>query len=351
MIVIIADDFSGAAELAGIAAACGFKSEVQTQFDPTSDTEVIAVDTDTRLRTEREAVQIVGELAQQILDAKPAWLYKKTDSVLRGHIRAEIEAILQATGQHECLFIPANPSKGRIIDGGRYFVNGVPLNETVFAHDPDYPRHSAVVRELLGDSCRIHTLDARTVDDLKHPIGAMILHAGAADFFASAIASVGCGRSSTHTITQAKQPVLLLCGSLAAWDSGRADEMKRRGFVVRTISEPISSAIWQHTQKLMLAIGHPDDANAATLTERLIETALPLIAAENDLRIGLEGGATGMAFIRRMGWTRFEVIPEGHTGVGTLRTPGGLILCVKPGSYPWPEGCLGCPEGNVSCSS
>ena len=102
MIAIIADDFSGAAELAGIAAACGFKAEVQIQFDPTSDAEVIAVDTDTRLKSEGEAVRIVGDVMQQIIAAKPLWIYKKTDSVLRGHVRVEIEAILDATGQHLC---------------------------------------------------------------------------------------------------------------------------------------------------------------------------------------------------------------------------------------------------------
>jgi uncharacterized protein YgbK (DUF1537 family) len=120
--------------------------------------------------------------------------------------------------------------------------------------------------------------------------------------------------------------------------------MKKRGFVIQTIDQPISPAIWQQTQKLMLAIGHPQSTDTAILTERLIEAALPLITAQNDLRIGLEGGATAMAFIRRMNWTRFEVIPEGHTGVGTLRPPGGPILCVKPGSYPWPEGCFECQD-------
>jgi hypothetical protein len=57
-----------------------------------------------------------------------------------------------------------------------------------------------------------------------------------------------------------------------------------------------------------------------------------------NLRIGLEGGATAIAFIRCMGWTRFEVIPEGHTGVGSLCPPDGSVLCVKPGSYLWPAG-------------
>jgi len=103
MIVVIADDFSGAAELAGVAAARGFKAEVQTRFEPQADADVIAVTTETRLLDEREAVRITGEIAQQIAAANPAWIYKKTDSVLRGNIRAEIVAILAVTGQTGCL--------------------------------------------------------------------------------------------------------------------------------------------------------------------------------------------------------------------------------------------------------
>ena len=140
MIAIIADDFSGAAELAGIAAARGYKAEVQTVFDPASDAEVIAIDTDTRLKSEDEAASVLRVITRQILATKPAWIYKKTDSVMRGHIRAEIEAILDVSGLAKCIFIPANPSKDRVIRSGHCFVNGVPLDQTIFASDPDHPR-------------------------------------------------------------------------------------------------------------------------------------------------------------------------------------------------------------------
>lgn len=335
MIAIIADDFSGAAELAGIAAARGFQTEVQTEFDPGSAAQVIAVDTDTRLKPETEAVHTVAAVTRRIVEAKPAWIYKKTDSVLRGHVRAEIESILDVTGMRDCLFIPANPSKDRLIVDGRYFVSGVPLDQTVFAHDPDDPRRSAVVRDLLGESARIRTPDARSLEDLNHSIAPATLAAGAADFF-----GVLLGGSPVPPARMRTEDSLLLCGSLAAWETGRATQMTERGFTVRTLTEPVSADLWQQTRKLMLAIGKPPSVDVACVTEQLIDSALPLIVNRSDIRIGLEGGATAMAFIRRMGWTRFEVIPEGHVGVGSLRPPGGPVLCVKPGSYPWPQECF-----------
>ncbi|MBL9160532.1 MAG: four-carbon acid sugar kinase family protein [Verrucomicrobiales bacterium] len=343
MIAILADDLSGAAELAGIAASRGFTAEVQTVFDPTSTADVIAVDTDTRLKNEAEAARIVGEVTRHILTANPAWLYKKTDSVLRGHVRAEIEAILDAAGLDDCVFIPANPSKDRLIQNGRYEIGGVPLDETVFARDPDYPRTSSLVRDLLGSCDRIRTPDAVDLNDLMIDLPPTTLTAGAADFFSAQLArkesSLGFSPSPPSALGLKPKPLstLLLSGSLAAWDLDRASQMEQRGFLVKTISDDLSPSLWQTTSKLMLAIARPETGDPATLTKTLIDKALPLLSGRNDLRIGLEGGATAIALIRRLGWTRFEVIPEGHTGVGTLRPPGGPVICVKPGSYPWPE--------------
>lgn len=336
MIIILADDFSGAAELAGIAASRGYKAEVQTIFNANNDADVIAVDTGTRLTTEAEAARMVGTITRQILSSKPAWIYKKTDSVMRGHLRAEIGAILDASGLESCVLIPANPSKGRIIRDGHYQIDGVPLHQTVFAHDPDHPMTSSNVRHLLGECRRIHTPDAAAADDLPSQIPAHTLAAGAADFFG---ALLGEGVPTLRLASSTRS--LLLCGSLAAWETGRAAQMHRLGFEVKTLDEPVAPSTWQSTGKLMLAIGKPENETPATLIENLIEKALPLVTGLSNLRIGLEGGATAMAFIRRMGWTRFQVIPEGHVGVGTLQPPGGPVLCVKPGSYPWPEQTFG----------
>lgn len=343
MIAILADDFSGAAELAGIAASRGFTAEVQTVFDPTSSADVIAVDTDTRLKNEAEAARIVGEVTRHILASHPAWLYKKTDSVMRGHVRAEIEAILDAAGLDDCVFIPANPSKDRLIRKGRYEIGGVPLDETVFVRDPDYPRTSSHVRDLLGPGSRIRMPDAVEPADLRIDLPPTTLAAGAADFFAAQLARkesrLGFSPSppSTLGLTPKRLSTLLLSGSLAAWDLDRASQMEQRGFLVKTIADDLPPSLSETTSKLMLAIARPESGDPATLTKTLITKALPLVSGRDDLRIALEGGATAIAFIRRMGWTRFEVIPEGHAGVGTLRPPGGPVLYVKPGSYPWPE--------------
>ncbi len=338
MIVILADDFSGAAELAGIAAARGFKTELHTRFDPDSDAEVVAVDTDTRRQSEAAAARAVGSLARQIAEYRPAWIYKKTDSVLRGHVRAEIEAILDATGLRECLLIPANPSKHRMIRDGRYFVEGVPLDQTLFAHDPDFPRHTSAVAELLGRSSRIHLPDAATEDDLDRPLLPFMLRAGGADFFRRTLAAASPAAPASPPAQPSIQRHLLLCGSLAAWEMGRAEEMQRRGFLVYPVNQTIPASLWQHHHKIMLTTGPAQQGAGELLITRLIQAAQPLLVDASSLCVSIEGGATAAAFVRHFGWTRFAVLPENLPGIGTLSLPGGPLLCIKPGSYPWPEG-------------
>ncbi|MBW8883384.1 MAG: four-carbon acid sugar kinase family protein [Planctomycetia bacterium] len=149
-IIVLADDLSGAAELAGIAFAHGLPAEVQRQFEPATGAQLIAIDTDSRHLSAAAAADLVRSITAQVLTTEPAWIFKKVDSVLRGNVRAEIEAILETTGQSRALLIPANPSRGRVIRGGHYFIDGIPLGETHFAQDPEHPRRSSDVLALLG---------------------------------------------------------------------------------------------------------------------------------------------------------------------------------------------------------
>jgi uncharacterized protein YgbK (DUF1537 family) len=336
VIVVLADDFSGAAELAGLAASRGWSAEVQTSFDPSSGAEVIAFDADTRQKCELEAVRITHEVTRQVIAAKPAWIFKKTDSVLRGHIRAEIEAVMSTAAYSECVFIPANPSIGRVIVGGRYLVNGVPLDETPFACDPEFPRRSANVLELLGKPTRIVTPSfVASQADLPSSLPKSTLASGAADFFASLLGPSRLPASQRPFEIKCER-TLLLCGSLSGWNAGRADEMRSQRFVVKTLGSPLTDATWSESSRLMLAIGHSIERGDRDLVAELVAAAQPLLADKKNLCIAVEGGATARVFIDCCGWTRLQALPQSTSGVGALLPPGGPLILVKPGSYPWP---------------
>src|SRR5688572_7906414 len=63
MIAVIADDLSGAAELAGVACRHGLSAEVQTVFSRFSNADVICVDTDSRSLSSAKAAEKVAVVA------------------------------------------------------------------------------------------------------------------------------------------------------------------------------------------------------------------------------------------------------------------------------------------------
>jgi uncharacterized protein YgbK (DUF1537 family) len=360
-IIILADDLSGAAELAGVAYMHGLTAEVQRQFDPTSSAEVLAIDTDSRGLAASAAAERLHALAGQIAAARPAWIYKKTDSVLRGQPRAEIEAILNATGHERALLIPANPSKGRVVSNGQYFIDGVPLDKTYFAHDPEHPRKSAAIHDLLGKSSgptdAIEVPDVATVNDLRQHASrnqANTLAAGAADFFAALLeARIDPSRGQTGACSpQMVAPALLVCGSRAAW-SQRQRQCAAAGLPALKLSPNDSfSATQQAVQRLQtggaVVLSVDDAASEHSDPLSLLADATEHIARHVRLATLLaEGGATAAAIAQRLDWTRMSVCGAAE-GVGILQPVAGAVgwamptnpplnFIIKPGSYPWPN--------------
>lgn len=182
MIIVIADDITGAAEIAGTAHRQGLKASLLMGLDNCSSDElpksdVIVVATDSRSMPEVEAANLLRGICKKISaiskqnsairkwtnsNGKPVntikdddpneniILYKKTDSVFRGHISLELSVIMHELGYRAALLIAQNPSKGRIIRDGAYYVAGTPLSETAFSHDPEYPALTSKAVELVG---------------------------------------------------------------------------------------------------------------------------------------------------------------------------------------------------------
>ena len=165
--LIIADDITGAAEIAGIAWRKGMKVRLMV-YQPNMPTtplsswrgaggETLILATDTRSGTEEEAVKTIETLFNSPLQGGVGGglIFKKTDSVLRGHVAAELEALMRLTGKSNTLLIQQNPSKGRIVKDGIYYINGTPLDQTSFAYDPEFPAKTAEAKKLLKRSAGV----------------------------------------------------------------------------------------------------------------------------------------------------------------------------------------------------
>ena len=77
MILVVADDLSGAAELAGIAFAHGLTAEVQTELQPRTEAQVICLDTDTRRLEPEAAAAGLRKLTRRLKAASPEFIFKK----------------------------------------------------------------------------------------------------------------------------------------------------------------------------------------------------------------------------------------------------------------------------------
>ncbi|MCR9098319.1 MAG: four-carbon acid sugar kinase family protein [bacterium] len=96
-VIVLADDRSGACEMAGIALRFGRQAEVQQSFNPGTDVAVIVYNSDTRSRGLPEARQRLRAFCQQLLkQGTGCYFFKKIDSVLRGHIVEEVIALVKA---------------------------------------------------------------------------------------------------------------------------------------------------------------------------------------------------------------------------------------------------------------
>ena len=51
----------------------------------------------------------------------------------------------------KAFILSANPSLGRTINNGNYYVQGKPIIETGFAHDPEFPVSNSLVKQMLKD--------------------------------------------------------------------------------------------------------------------------------------------------------------------------------------------------------
>ena len=155
MILVLADDFSGAAEMAGMAHRHGLHTRVCTRSMHFSSADLVAIDTQTRTAGPEQAAKGVHQILLQMRSPDIRWVFKKVDSVLRGFVREELESLCAAQGLERALLLPANPSKQRTLRKGQYWLADQPLHQTHFVSDPHFPRLTSQVEGLLAQQGKL----------------------------------------------------------------------------------------------------------------------------------------------------------------------------------------------------
>ena len=385
--IVIADDITGAAEMAGIAFAqghpvrllCATPASVCSPFvaptcvcspfvaptcvspvgcdspsrvcpvgcDSVATQATTVIATDTRSMTEAEATaetrRILSPLS--LKRDRGSLLFKKTDSALRGHVVAELSALMEATGYSRAVYLPANPSKGRIIRNGTYLINNTPIHKTDFSFDPEFPATTSVLRERFpnAEAHGIIMPDAETEADILQVItkynDGHTLFAGAADLF-TALNHGDSSRSSDSALFDSTS-TLILCGSTQSRPLDIGIPVAPMPLTLYDGATDLSlwdTSAYNEQHRLILTIPHhhrtgKDAAvHLRTITAR---KAKELIALHRPNHLVIEGGATAWATLQILGWNDFEITRQIAPGVVEMRAACGTLVTLKPGSYPW----------------
>ncbi|MGH8022152.1 MAG: four-carbon acid sugar kinase family protein, partial [Limisphaerales bacterium] len=290
-----------------------------------------------------------------------------------------VEAVLAELRYKRALMAPANPSLGRVIQGGRYWVRGRLIHRTEFAQDPEYPRKSCQVLDLLKPHGRLPIRimphgpipdsgiivgEAATPADVHRWAGFLdkqTLPVGGADFFnASLAAEKRNAPGQTEEIPSAiGRRELFICGtpSKAARQFLRSARLSKTPVfslpselswgaeftpaAMTAIGRRVVAAFESH-ERVVLCVGLPlvrESRTALRLSACLAQVAAFVLRRADVDRVYAEGGMTATDVVRRMCWRRLSVVRELAPGVAVLAVEGNLskVLIIKPGSYQWPQ--------------
>ncbi len=162
-LLIIADDFTGSLDTGVQFAKEGIQTRVTMDFNEEFQKEskedtVVVVNAETRPLTPSQAYDRVYSIVNSAVKARIDFIFKKTDSALRGNIGCELSALLDAGQKAFLPFIPAFPKMGRVTRKGIHYIDGIPVNESVFGKDPFEPVAYADIKKIIASQSDVKVL-------------------------------------------------------------------------------------------------------------------------------------------------------------------------------------------------
>lgn len=256
-LLIVADDFTGGLDTGVQFASKGIRTRVIT--DPSTDfeqaageCEVLVVVAETRHLSPKAAYDAVFDVVSRSARTGVSYIYKKTDSALRGNIGAELSAALAASGARRLPFLPAMPALRRCTIDGIHMIDGVPVNQSVFGADPFEPVRESSVEHLIALQSDVPTwhgkgsipegiegicvLDAATDADLEATgshlaaDGDLRVMAGCAGFAGVLPELLGLRIGQKPELPRMGDGLFVLCGSVNPITTRQLDLAEQSGF-------------------------------------------------------------------------------------------------------------------------
>lgn len=353
--VVIADDFTGANDTGVQIRAKGIPIDVMLEpQDLTASDRSVVIDTESRVVTAAEAYRRVRDAFLKVQACGGCrHVYKKVDSTLRGHLRAEVQALIAVYEPEIIVFAPAFPDQGRTVRKGRLCVHGTPLLDTELVTDPRNPvredKVASILAEITGRPVRHRSGDA--LRNEKEPLDGAAFSfdtetnedlAAIAGFFLKTgkrvlwIGSAGLAAALLHAAKPAR-PALAVIGSVSTKTMEQIAYCKARGVV----SIKLPAAETRRDYESFAAYGRENgltNDDLAAFTKTLLSEAAQVILGKVAVRGAfLTGGDTAIAVIRRLQATGSRIEKEIRSGFVQGRLIGGimenLLIVTKAGAF------------------
>lgn len=378
MIAVISDDFTGAAEIGGIALRNGFSVTIDTSVNVNYSCDILVIATNTRSLCKIDAQKQIKEVTEELLKLHPDFIYKKTDSLLRGKIGDELDVQLAVSGKKKVLLVPANPSMNRTIVDGIYYINKIPLMESNFFGDDFDKGTTSSVLDMIGNEYRDQSFSISLGQKMPQEgfiigntpknedlmgwanlIDDSMLPAGGASFFNAILKKIKKEKNETTKTLLFGKKALYVCGSnhlpsrevvrKVKDEGGSVLYMPKSIFCKENYEEIIQD--WaneiileiEKTSKVIIAIDSLECDGVADIPFRIKEifaTAVKIVLEKVCLdELLIEGGATAYSIIEHLEYKKFY--PEQELAQGVIRMRIEQVkemhLTLKPGSYQWTE--------------
>ena len=379
-VVIVADDLTGAMDVAGPLADRGLLTLAVASREGCSarDLEngtVISINAESRHLSPADAARCMHRIASELLDEHAPILIKKIDSTLRGNVVAETLAMMEATRRSIAVVAPAFPGQKRTVSGGVVHVEGVPLPDTNFARDalsppPLQPLHLLFTRAAQGAAVQllrasqppqllspgerqILVFDAERDADLEQIVRNLqpdlqrVLLVGSAGI-AQAVGRVCFADSAPSArLPSVRGRILVVVGSRAQQSAEQVCRLLQVAGAERFPAPDgivaVDAAARSRAELLVIqATAHASDreSDAVAVASRLAEGTATLLGRGGIGALIVTGGDTAVAILQRLGQCTLRVIGTLLPGIPFSRIagPGGELLFVtKAGGFGAPE--------------
>jgi len=370
-IVMIADDLSGAADCAVSCAVQGLSTVVALSEAPASQpTQVLAIDAATRSMPSERAAATIERIVAPFQSARPRVLFKKLDSLLRGHVGPELVAMRGSRNPAVIVMAPALPAQGRATIDGCVWLNRQRLDAadapkmltsaglTAAAIDLALVRQAQQLAPKMAELARQHDAlicDAETEEDLRSIAAAIVAmpHAGwdgsiiwagssgLARHIPSAMGIVGA--SDPIEEPRFRGPILLVVGSRTplareqVYEAGQIEGITTVSLTPETLracrGSEIDNALASGNDVIAVI-----DASAEAAEDPYLCSALALLTSPHTDKVGAliaTGGETARAVLTAWDITSLRLLREIEPGVPLAISAGArqIPVITKSGSF------------------